>query len=423
LLGESFAQQRQLQSMYLGAYPAVVDTLSGSPIRFLEPGELVFDPSGGRNMGSAESVGNLAAAFLLRYASLFRTGEIDLGSPVVRKHARFYTIEYEQRANGRRVLDSYVGVTVGFSGNVVAAGASVFPEASVVGISAIDGAMAVAVTRQQAAIEASATVRSAEAVFIPEATELGYQLVPAFEVTIDDAGKGATYRGVIDGRNGNVNYLGEHRLDLDAHPVTDEPRTTVVESFTPIEPAALSSTNSIYGTVTLNYYVTPDDYNNDELERNIDQPFKGARVDIDKVGGGYSTTVYANSSGYYSDTGMPTGTYDVTFVIENEKASVSGIHSSWREHTEQVYVASGVQCDYDWGYGQGGDRDQSGSAYALNNVYHVYDSWDYFRNDIGTSFADSVLFMSVVIDTVNKDGSTSPPSNWINIGRENALSS
>jgi hypothetical protein len=186
---------------------------------------------------------------------------------------------------------------------------------------------------------------------------------------------------------------------------------------------AFSSTNSIYGTVTLNYYVTPDAYLTDTLERNIDKVFKGARVDIDKVGGGYSTTVYANSSGYYSDSGMSTGTYDVTFKVENDKASATGVFSSWLEHTAQIFVGGAVQCDYDWGYGQGGDRDQSGSAYALNNIYHVRDTWDYFRNDIGTTFADSVEFLSVVIDTVVRTGSTQMWNETIYIGRENALSS
>ena len=90
-----------------------------------------------------------------------------------------------------------------------------------------------------------------------------------------------------------------------------------------------------------------------------------------------SHTTYANASGYYSVSGLNSGSHTVTFEIANELAYVeNGVSSAKKEKDFTVNVSGSTRKDFDWNWGDDGDGGLT--AYALNGVHHVHEMNEYF---------------------------------------------
>ena len=182
--------------------------------------------------------------------------------------------------------------------------------------------------------------------------------------------------------------------------------------------------NTVSGQVTLNHYETPDQHTN-PLIWHTNQPFKGARVDIENNATGATQSTFADANGNYSFSGLNSGTHTVTFFIENERARIiSGVDLSKRQKSFTINVSGSTTQDYAWGWGDDGDVDQSTMAMGLNVVYQVNEQYDYVRNTLGYTGMDGLPQRAIEIDTTEA-GETAP---WLTppliiMGRQFALSS
>ncbi len=430
-------------------FVAYVDEKSGTATWIIDTDSLEFNPGNAHSLSSKTSVSTAADAFIDAHVNVFGIDTKQLSEPRVETNGTFWFISYVQLYEGLSVLGSQVGVTITNSGRIVAAGARAFPKLDVQVDAEISKAAAIASARGQTTIPRTAAFVKESLVIVPEELADRYVFRLAWEVALEnwdnappfsktflvDAHTGAViaeYSNILDS---SPHGQGPVRIALDEDARTDGtalspsaiaaipyalPRADIAEENifgaeppkpAPSEPAP-SGTSTLSGTVTLNYYESPDNTSS-PFVRNQNQPFPHAKVTVQNDATQQIYEVYADADGDYEVTGLANTTHTVTFEIANNKAYIVALASSecneclndqcpfcylfrvdcesciatkcklctptcQMEKSFSVDIDGDTELNHNWGWGDGGDGGLT--ALALNSVYHVREMYDYFSD-------------------------------------------
>lgn len=369
-------------------FRAYVDAKTGTPSWVLDVDALDFTLGTRRSLASEASVAAAAHAFLAAHADVVGIHPDRLALDRLTTDGDLWFISFRQMHNGLPVLGSVAGITVSRSGKLVAVGVQAYPDLQVNTQPQLSASAARQVARMRAARPAAQASEQGELLIFPVEQPEHYEFKLVWRLRLDDLEGDEPYSTtfLVDAHTGEVLDETSNILHCSAHgfhvlPVSDpaQERTQLTTDRPPfvhlpdaagkgILPATRQNTqegvsrnpvpgasNSVYGTVTLNYYETPDNYNT-ALIRHTDEPFRYARVRIERNSDGWTDETYADANGYYSFSGLSSGSHDVTFEIANNRASVtSGLTTAERTHTYTVNVSGSVEQDHDWGWGSGGD--------------------------------------------------------------------
>ena len=413
-------------------FAAYVDEKSGTATWIIDTDSLDFSLGNARSFSSKESVADAADAFLDAHMGVFGIDTKKLSEPRVETNGTFWFVSYVQLYEGLRVLGSQVGITITYSGRIVGAGARAFPKLDVQVGGQISRAAAIASTRGQTTIPQTEAVVKQDLVIVPEELAERYVFRLAWEVILEnwdndppfsktflvDAHTGAVIAEHSNILGGSSHRQGRVRIAVDEYNRTEPAHATSSFSTAAAIPYALpraditetnifktappktahrepapSRTGSLSGSVTLNYYESPDDYN-DPFTRRLNQAFPFAKVTVQNDATQETTVAYANANGEYSVSNLADTTHTVTFEIANDKAHIEEYiinnnnmdyitrvpTTCEKEKSFSVDINAGATAvlDHNWGWGDGGDGGLT--AFALNSVYHVREMYDYFRN-------------------------------------------
>ena len=402
-------------------FAAYVDEKSGTATWIIDTDSLDFSPGNTQSFFSKESVSAAADAFLDAHAGVFGIDTKQLSEPRVETNGTFWFVSYTQVYEGLRVLGAQVGVTITYSGRIVGAGARAFPKLDVQVGAQISRAAAIAFARGQTTIPQTEAVVKQNLVIVPEELTERYVFRLAWEVILEnrdhdlpfsktflvDAHTGAIiaeHSNILESSShgqGRVRLAGGYDL-VGAEPAHASSSSSVAAAVIPYalphvdipeenifgtappkperrEPAP-SGTSTLSGTVTLNYYESPADYNNDPVVRHENQPFPYAKVIVQNDATQETHEVYADSLGRYEVSGLADTTHTVTFEIANDKAYIfRGLSTCEKERSFSIDIdGDTTNVNHNWGWGDSGDGRLT--AFALNGVYHVREMYDYFAN-------------------------------------------
>ena len=147
---------------------------------------------------------------------------------------------------------------------------------------------------------------------------------------------------------------------------------------------------SIGGTITLNYYSSPD-ISSHALHRTEGAGFPYAKFSVSGGSLTGSCEDHADANGNYS-VGLPgSGTYTVTFYMESDSVSVGVWEIATGEPSRAcqqqtsftMHVDAHERLDYDWGWGLSGDGGTS--SFVLNGIYNILAMRNYFSNTHGVN--------------------------------------
>lgn len=374
---------------------------------------------------------------------MFKIHPDALSNPRITTDGRFWFITFGQNYKGLPVIGSQVGLTVSRDGRIGALGVHAFPTIALNTTPTLNALGAAQRARDQAGLDQSVPATRQELAILAVGEADSYAFKLAWELRLEkfdgDAPVSSTF--LVDAHRGDI--LSQHdnvvRTDHGYYivPAPGEPDAVVDESTPAVAaPYAVAPENeaswlyaddtqgmlTVSGNVTLNYYETPDNPTN-QLIRRTNQPFKGARVDIENDATGATQTTLANSSGTYSFSGLSSGSHTVTFFIENERARInSGVTTAKREKSFTINVSGSTTQNYAWGWGDDGDADQSTTAMGLNSVYQINEQYAYMKNTLGYDGMNGATLRNVNIQT-SEAGFSFPPTASITLGRQFALSS
>ena len=441
-------------------FAAYVDEKSETATWIIDTDSLDFSLGNARSFSSKESVAAAADAFLDAHVGVFGIDRKKLSKPRVETNGTFWFVSYVQLYEGLRVLGSQVGVTITYSGRIVGAGARAFPKLDVRVGAQIGRAAAIASARGQTTIPQTEAVVKEDLVIVPEEMAERYVFRLAWEVILENRDNDPPFSKtfIVDAHTGAV--IAEHSNILENSPhgkgpvriAVDEsvrtlpadaasassaaaaipyalPRADIAEEnifgTAPPKPerrkAAPSGISELYGSVTLNYYESPDDWNNDPLTRHYDQAFSHAKVTVQNDATQETHVVYVEADGTYSVPGLADTTHTVTFEIANNKAYIfSGLTTCEKEKSFSIDINGRTRLDHNWGWGDSGDGGPT--AFALNSVYHVREMYDYFRDTTryGYTGMDNTIYKIRILRSRNYGGIS---SNIISLGGPNAMSS
>ncbi len=411
-------------------FTAYVDEKSETATWIIDTDSLDFNLGGAPSLSSKSSVSAAADAFLDAHAGVFGVDTKQLSEPRVETDGAFWFISYVQVYEGLRVLGSQVGITVTYSGRIVAAGARAFPKLDVQAGASISKGAAIAFARGQTTIPRTEATVKEDLVVVPEELAERYVFRLAWVVVLEDRDHDPPFSKtfLVDAHTGDViaeysNILdsfsqGQRRVrfavdessrPLSAHaasissttaaipyalPRTDIPEESIFKAAPPKtvrRETVPSGTGSLYGEVTLNYYESPDSTHH-PFTRRENQPFPYAKVTVQNDATQETRVVYADENGDYSVPNLADTTHTVTFEIANDKAYITdeeyAVYEEFRlarfpmclkEKSFSIEINGRTQFDFNWGWGDSGDGGLT--SYALNGVYHMREMYEYFRNE------------------------------------------
>ncbi|GAB5520929.1 MAG: hypothetical protein RhofKO_31800 [Rhodothermales bacterium] len=417
----------------IGAY---TDERTGVPSWVIDVDSLDLFAGGGKVEISDQNIAMVATRFVEFYAGLLNVNVSTLNTPVINATDNFWHVRFAQQFNGLTIIGSEVGLSVDSDGRIVSFGARAFPYVDVNTEALVPSAVAVQHARTAAGIRSTVLLEAAELKVFPvsKADRFDFALVWSLDLSSAENDHTHNTRFLVDARTGEV--VRQHE-ELHSHRQSDS--SPVVQSsaqrsplwlagYYPGQPRSLISavsdqgTNSVLGTVTLNYYETPNNSNN-QLIRKTGQPFSGARVDIKDNNTGVTQTTHADANGDYSFSGLNSGSHTVTFFIENERARIyTGVGTSKKQKSFTLSVTGATQKDYNWGWGDDGDADQSTTAMGLNTVYQVNIQYEYMNDNFSFTGMSTLPKRRINIET-SANGKTNPWANQMTLGRHFALSS
>ncbi len=362
-----------------------------------------------------------------------------LSEPRISTDGRFWFITYSQVYNGLPVIGSQIGLTINREGRLFALGAQAYPNLALNTVPTLGASSTAQLARNYSGLDRRAKLNKQQLVILAEPAQKRYEYKLAWELVLEDFTQAipVSKSFLVDAHEGIVLHVHENILHGKPHFYTDSLTESLFPSLRGEDPlpsdagtdglfedGAPRSSNSVSGTITLNYYDTPDNIDT-PLIRRYSQPFKGAKVQIIDIATGATQSTYADANGFYSFSGLSAGLHTVTFFIENDKAHInSGVSTSKGEKSFTINVSGATQQNYDWGWGDDGDVDQSTTAMGLNAVHQIKVQYEYIRNTLGYTGMDGLPVRQVNVYTEELNGGwTQPWFDTINLGRHYALSS
>ncbi len=429
-------------------FVAYVNEKSGTATWIVDTDSLDFNLGTPRSYLSKESVITAANAFVDAHKNVFGIDRNKLAGPEVETDNTFWFISYTQVHEKKHVIGSELGITITYSGKIVAAGARAFPKISFpFGDSVRRGGARRALPRP------GVVVRE-RYVILPEEQADRYTFREAWELVLKNRYHeplfNTTYlidkhtNAVIAERDnimtsslhgpGQAGEQGSNHASsasqaasyLPAVPYALSPSVTNLFGGKPPEPMprerVSSGPGNLSGMVTLNYYESPDSIHH-AFVRHYNKPFPYAKVTVQNDATQEMYTTYADKNGRYSFKNLADTTHTVTFEIANDKASIyTGLSICEKESSFSIKINGKNTLNYDWQWGSSGDGGLT--SYALNSVYHVRDMYDYFKNTYDYSEMDKAKYRIEIynynIGAINIDSVSYPKP--IYLGGPNAMS-
>ena len=183
----------------------------------------------------------------------------------------------------------------------------------------------------------------------------------------------------------------------------------------------VNSYYSIGGTITLNYYSSPDTSSH-ALHRTEGAGFPYAKFSVSGGSLTGSCEDQADANGNYS-VGLPgSGTYTVTFYMESDSVSVQRWETGTGEPSQEcqkqtsftMHVDAHERLDYDWGWGLSGDGGTS--SFVLNGIYNILAMRNYFSNTHGVNTSKATTL------SVHTGNSPKGDGGIVSIGGASAMS-
>ncbi|QXD15531.1 T9SS type A sorting domain-containing protein [Rhodocaloribacter litoris] len=432
---------------------ARVDEATGTPSWVISLDSIDFNLGVPEVLITPEAVVRKTRAFLQAHQTLLKVDPDRLSEPTISTDGRFWFITYSQEYKGLPVIGSQIGLTITREGRLFALGVQAYPDLALNTTPSLGASSAAQLARNHAGLDRDGELNKQQLVILAGPAQGRYEYKLAWKLVLEDFTRATPVSKsfLVDAHQGTVlrerdNFLhvepsfNTHSPTVsmvssvpDDSPLDSDKHTLLVPPFAlPLKTGILEngdgrSSGSVAGTVTLNYYDTPDDIYT-PLIRRYNRPFKGAKVQIKNNATGATRTTYADTNGFYAFSGLDSGSHTVTFFIENDQARInSGVSTSKKEKSFTINVSGAVQLNYDWGWGDDGDVDQSTTAMGLNAVHQIKVQHEYVRNTLGYTGMDGLPVRQVyVYQTIPKNengGSTRPWWQEIYLRRHYALSS
>ena len=391
-------------------FVAYVNEKSGTATWIVDTDSLDFNLGTPRSYVSEASVITASNAFLDAHKDVFGISreKLKIHTPV-ETDGTFWFISYTQFKNDMPVIGSEVGITITYEGRIVAAGARAFPDLKddPLGDNIRSGA-----PRRRPRLPRPGVVVHERLVIVPEEQADRYTFREAWEIDLENRESAPIFHKtyLIDAQTDAVIAEYDNIVNSFSHgPLhmrlvseedsgrSDEPSETVAVPYAhplaqtlptnlfataPPEPVrgqpAFSGPGSLSGTVKLNYYESPDDYNKGKFVRHYGKPFPYAKVTIQNDATQEIQMKYADKDGKYLFQNLADTTHTVTFEIANDKAYISyGFPACEKEQSFSVEINGSTKFNHNWGWGSSGDGGIT--SHALNSVYHVRAMYDYFK--------------------------------------------
>ena len=405
-------------------FVAYVNEKSGTATWIVDTDSLDFNLGTSRSYLSKESVITAANAFVDAHKNVFGIDRNKLVGPEVETDGTFWFISYTQVHNKMHVIGSELGITITYSGKIVAAGARAFPNSSVPFGDHISSGGA------RRALPRPGVVVRERYVILPEEQADRYTFREAWEVVLKNREHEPLFHttylidnhtNAVIAEHDNIMTSSSHgpaQVRLVRDPNFDDTNFAITNaaSSLPRVPYALSPSvtlptnlfgenppepisrehvssgpGSLSGKVTLNYYESPHEYDKKPFIRYKNQSFPYAKVTVQNDATQETHMQYADENGRYSFKNLADTTHTVTFEIENDKASIyTGLSVCEKESSFSVEINGKTTFNYDWKWGSSGDGGLT--SYALNSVYHVRDMYDYFKNTYGYNGMDKATY-------------------------------
>ena len=433
-------------------FAAYVNEITGVPSWIIDPDSLDFTLGASLYLSSEASVRTAADAFVEAHKNVFGLDPKQLGAPRITGDSQWWFVSYPQLHGGYRVLGAEIGLTVTRGGALIATGATGFPKLEVDASPSLGSSAAIAAARGNTiAPNLQADVKD-ELVIVPEEVGDTYAFHLAWEVILynyeNDPPFSKTF--IVDAHTGKILHEYSNILESGGgsrrHAAADSARTNDAGTRSQVVPAwdgmpsgisvrvkeknkterlpidcssGTGAAHNISGTIRLNYYESPNDSAHGFF-RFEDKPFSGAKFSVKNSAGGLVCTGYAGEDGTYSVSVSEAGSYEVTFEIANDRATVNvGSKECQKEKSFTVNVNGAARLDYDWGWGDGGDGEMT--SYALNGAYQVRRMYKYFRDTFSFTGLDSAMFEITI--SAEKEARTFSGLNIMYLGGMHAMSS
>ncbi len=419
-------------------FVAYVNEKSGTATWIVDTDSLDFNLGTSRSYLSKESVITAANAFVDAHKNVFGIDRNKLAGPEVETDDTFWFISYTQVHNNMHVIGSELGITITYTGKIVAAGARAFPNSSVPFGDHIRSGGA------RRALPRPGVVVRERYVILPEEQADRYTFREAWEVVLKNreheplfhttylidnntnaviaehdniktsSSHGpAQVRLVREQGSGHASSASQAASYLPAVPYALSPSVANLFGDKSTEPMhrehVSSGSGSLSGKVTLNYYESPDEDYTKAFVRHYNKPFPHAKVTVQNDATQEIRTKYADESGYYSFKNLADTTHTVTFEIANNKAYANSLYifekdnydnlirvikrpfsCEEKEKSFSVEIDGDVKLNYNWGWGSSGDGGVT--AHALNSVYHIRAMYDYFNKTYGYEGVDNNIY-------------------------------
>ncbi len=428
-------------------FVAYVNEKSGTATWIVDTDSLDFNLGTPRSYLSKESVITAANAFVDAHKNVFGIDRNKLVGPEVETDNMFWFISYTQVHDEKHVIGSELGITITYSGKIVAAGARAFPNISF----PFGGHIRSGGARR--ALPRPGVVVRERYVIVPEEQADRYTFREVWEVVLKNRDHEPLFHttylidnhtNAVIAEHDNIMISSSHGpAQVGEQSSNHASSASQAASYLPAVPYALSpsvtnlfggkppeqmprehvssGSGSLSGMVTLNYYESPDSIHH-AFVRHYNKPFPHAKVTVQNDATQEINTTYADENGRYSFKNLADTTHTVTFYIANDKASIyTGLSICEKESSFSVEINGKTTLNYDWQWGSSGDG--GFTSYALNSVYHVRDMYDYFKNTYGYNGMDKATYNIGIFE--NNYGSiwlsTSYPKR-IYLGGPNAMS-
>jgi len=455
-------------------FVAYVNEKSGTATWIVDTDSLDFNLGTPRSYLSEVSVITASNAFLDAHKDVFGISRKKLKGPRVETDGTFWFISYTQESeDDKPVIGSELGITITYEGRIVAAGARAFPDledGDWPGDNIRSGA-----PRRRPRLPRPGVVVHERLVIVPEEQADRYTFREAWEVGLKNRETDPVFRKtyLIDAQTDAVIAEYDNIVNSFSHgPLhmrlvseedsgrSDEPSETVAVPYAlplartmptnlfataPSEPIrqelASSGPGSLSGTVRLNYYESPDDYNKGKFVRHYGKPFPYAKVTIQNDATQEIKVQYANEKGEYMFKNLADMTYTVTFEIANDKAYISDLlylieidndgnikrtpkeSFAWceKEQSFSVEINGSTKLNYNWEWGSSGDGGIT--SHALNSVYHARAMYDYFKKIYKYDGIDGYIYeINIHIAGNKNDGLIQLGNGEMYLGGPNAMS-